>query len=84
MAARKIKKVRLWLYQNNLSGNANGHFDMLELPVNSTAIDVYKYADKFFFKCFNIINLGIFKSGIGDEQFCPPNYGTAIPKKYKS
>jgi len=84
MALAKIKKVRLWLYQNNLSGNANGHFDMLELPVNSNEADVYMYASKFCYKCFNIINLGIFKSGIGDKPFCQPNYGKKIPKKYQS
>lgn len=76
------KKVRLWIFQNNLSGNANGHFETLELPVKSTRADVFKYAAQFYWKCFNIRDLGVFTSEISDRDFCPKSIGTAIPKKY--
>lgn len=84
MAVTKLHMVRLWIFQTNLSGNVNGHFDTLELPVNSTEKDVYKYAAKFYWKCFNIRDLGTFITKIGNRDFCPPNTGNAIPKKYKN
>ena len=76
----QYKKVKIWIYQTNLSGNANGHFDTLELPLDSKKKDVIRYASKFYHKCFNIKCLGIFVSAFGDKQFCPANIGTTIKK----
>lgn len=76
-------KKRLWIFQTNLSGNANGHFEMLELPINSTRSDVKKYADKWAFKCFNIQDLGVFKSMIRNVDFCPESVGSKIKIKTK-
>lgn len=78
---KRVTKVRLWIFQHNLSGKANGQFDFLELPVKSTRNDVIKYAAQFYWKCFNIKNLGVFTSPITGE-FCPQNIGKGIPKKF--
>jgi hypothetical protein len=78
------KKVRLWIFQTDHSGNTNGHFEMLELPVKSTKEDVFKAVHWWCIKCFNIRNLGVVTSKIPDKDFCPKNIGTKLPKKYQS
>jgi hypothetical protein len=75
------KRVRLWLYQTNLSGNVNGHFEMIELPEKSTEKDVMEAARPYYWKCFNIRDLGTFFSPIGNKNFCPANIGKQIPKQ---
>ena len=67
--AKKRKQVRLWLYQNSLSGNANGHFALLELPVESKKEDVKASTLKWCHACFNIKDLGVHTSMIGDTDF---------------
>ena len=74
-------KKRLWIFQNNLSGNSNGHFSFIELPVNSTKKDVKKSCEWWAYKCFNIQDLGIFKSKIGNVNFCPKSTGKTNKKK---
>lgn len=76
----KNKKVRLWIYQTNLSGNANGHFEVFEGEVNSTKQDIINYCKSYYWKCFNIKNLGVFNSGIGNRTFPTDSY----LRKFKS
>lgn len=65
----KIKKVRLWLYQTNLSGNSNGHFDLFEGETTSTKEDVIKANKPYYHNIYNIQDLGVFPSAIGDKDF---------------
>ncbi len=65
----KKKEVRLWICQTNVAGNINGHFHLVELDVDSKRKDVVKELKKFYSKVFNITNLGIFKSLIGDKDY---------------
>jgi len=76
-------KKRLWIFQTNLSGNANGHFETILLPVNSKKADVYRAVNYWAMKVFNIRDLGVFTSKIPNKDFCPDNIGTKIPKQYE-
>lgn len=77
-----MKKVKIWIFQNNLSGNANGHFDILELPVTSTKKDVIESQKAYFYKIWNIKCLGIFSSGIGDRSFPTNAFLNKIKHEY--
>lgn len=70
-----MKQVRLWAYQTDISGNVNSHFNTLELGVDSTEADVQAHAKGFYWKCFNIQNLGVLESQIPDVAFCPKEIG---------
>jgi hypothetical protein len=65
----KTKRVKIWMYQSNLSGNANGHFSFIELPVNSNKKTLKNAVGYRYYKIYNVHCLGIFESEIGDQNF---------------
>ena len=72
--------MKIFLVQTSLSGNVNGHFEVVSKPEITTAKQAFQYWDQFA-SPINIIEVEV-KSNIGDVDY--PDYEKDCRKTYEN